>query len=82
MYLKHYKVVRNGSRYVAANTHVQTLIELLLLLVYYAEAEVDLVGLFEGWLHAHDLRKCLFGVLEGSIAIVEDSNTIPKLRLL
>lgn len=37
------------------NTHIQTLIELLLLLVNYAQAEVDLVCLLEVGLHAHDL---------------------------
>jgi hypothetical protein len=34
---------------------VQTLVELLLLLVDYAKAEVNLVCLFECGFHAHDL---------------------------
>jgi hypothetical protein len=66
----------------AVSTYIQTLTELLLLLVNYAEAEVDLVGLFEIWLHAHDLRKGLFGMLKRSIAIVKDSYPIPELRFL
>lgn len=37
--------------------------EFLLLLVDYTKAEVDLVGFLEVRLHAHDLRKGLFGVL-------------------
>jgi hypothetical protein len=82
IYLKHYEVVRAGNRYIAASTYVQTLVELLLLLVYYAEAEVNLVGLFKCRLHSHDLRKSLFSMLERSIAIVEDSDAVPELRFL
>jgi hypothetical protein len=66
----------------AVYTYVQTLIELLLLLIDYAKAKVDFVGLLKIWLHAHDLRECLFGMLKGSIAIVEDSYAIPKLGFL
>jgi hypothetical protein len=66
----------------AVYTYVQTLIELLLLFVNYAKAKVDFVGLLKIWLHAHDLRECLFGMLKGSIAIVENSNAIPKLGFL
>jgi hypothetical protein len=58
------------------------LLVLLLLLVNYTEAEVDFVGLFEVGLHAHDLRKRFFGMLERPIAIVEDANTVPKFRFL
>ena len=54
----------------------------LLLLVNYTESEVDFVGLFEVGLHAHDLRKRFLGMLKGSIAIVEDTNTVPKFRFL
>jgi hypothetical protein len=61
---------------------IQTLVELLLLLVYYAEAEVDLVCLLEVGLHSHDLRESLFGVLQRAIAIVQDANAVPQLRLL
>jgi hypothetical protein len=58
-------------------TYVQALIELLLLLVNYAETEVDLVGLLKSWLHAHDLREGLFGVLEGPVAIIQDAYAVP-----
>jgi hypothetical protein len=34
---------------------VKTLGELVLLLVYYTETEINLVGLFEFGIHAHDL---------------------------
>lgn len=63
-------------------TYIKTLTELLLLLVYYAQAEVNLVGLLKLWRHAHNLRKGLFGVVEGSIAIVQDANTVPQLGFL
>lgn len=52
------------------------------MLVYYTEAEVDLVRLLEVRLHAHDLRESLFCVLQGAIAVVEYAYAIPKLRLL
>lgn len=51
-------------------TNLQTLIEFLLLFVYYAKAEIYLVGLLEIRLHAHDLRKGLLCVVERAIAIV------------
>jgi hypothetical protein len=57
----------------AVYTYVQTLIELLLLFINYAKAKVDFVGLLKIW---------LFGMLKGSIAIVENSNAIPKLGFL
>jgi len=72
-------VVRNSAFVL---TYVQTLVELLLLLIDYTEAEVDLVCLFEGRLHAHDLREGLFRMLQGSIAVVEYANAIPKFGLL
>jgi hypothetical protein len=54
----------------------------LLLFINYTKTEVDLVGLLKGWLHAHDLRKGLLGMLEGAIAVVEDTNAVPELGLL
>jgi hypothetical protein len=53
-----------------------------LLLVYDAQAKVDFVRFFEVRCHAHDLRKGLFGVFEGTISIVEDANAVPQLRFL
>jgi hypothetical protein len=61
---------------------VQTLVELLLLLVYYAQAEVDLVCLLEVGLHAHDLGKGLLRVLKGAVAVVQDTNAVPKFGFL
>ena len=82
IYLKHYVDVRCFLTILRRDTYVQALIELLLLLVYYTQAEVDLVGLFESRFHAHDLRKCFFGVLQRSVAIIEYTNAVPKLGLL
>jgi len=45
-------------------TDLETLLELLLLLVNYAKSEVDLICLFEVGLHAHDLREGFLGVLQ------------------
>ena len=61
---------------------LETLAVLLLLLVYYTQAEVDLVRLVEVGLHVHDLREGLFRMFEGAIAIVEDANAIPEFGLL
>ena len=83
MYLKHWNTVSQSPTTAGkASSYLQTLLELLLLLVYYTEAEVDLVGLLETRVHAHDLRKGFFGVLERAVAIVEDTDTIPELGFL
>ena len=66
----------------ATTTYIQTLVEFLLLLVDYAEAKVDFIGLFKARLHVHDLRKGFLGVLEGAVAIVQDANAVPEFRLL
>jgi hypothetical protein len=58
------------------------LVELLLLLVYYAQAEINFIRLLKGGLHSHDLRKRLLGMLEGAIAIIENTNTIPEFGFL
>jgi hypothetical protein len=82
IYLKHYNQVSQVQDTASASTYIQTLVELLLLFVNYAEAEINLVGLFEVRLHAHDLREGLFGMLERTITIVENTNAIPKFGLL
>ena len=62
MYLKHCKgQIVLSTRY--RLTYIKTLIELLLLLVYYTEEEVDLIGLFKVGFHSHYLRECFLGVL-------------------
>jgi hypothetical protein len=63
-------------------TNLQTLLELLLLLIYYSKAEVDLVGFLEARVHTHNLGEGFFGVLERAVAIVEDTDTIPELGFL
>ena len=62
--------------------YLQTLAELLLLLVDYAQTEVDFVGLLKVGLHAHDLRESFFRVLERAVAVVQNTNSVPKLGLL
>lgn len=61
---------------------LQTLAEFLLLFVNNAEAEVNFVGLFKVGSHAHDLRESLFGMVERAIAIVENTDSIPKFGFL
>lgn len=58
------------------------MLKLLLLLIDYSESEVDLIGLFEIWLHPHDLGECLLGVLKRAISIIQDANAVPQLGLL
>lgn len=58
------------------------MLKLLLLLIDYSESEVDLIGLFEIWLHPHDLGECFLGVLKRAISIVQDANAVPQLGLL
>jgi hypothetical protein len=71
-----------NHRCLRVDTYVQTLIKLLLLLVDYAETEVYLIGLLEVWLHAHNLRKGLLGMLERAIAVVQDADAVPELGFL
>lgn len=63
-------------------TYIQALSKLLLLLVYYTQTKVNLVGLLEVRRHAHDLRKCFLCVIKRTIAIVEDTNAVPQFRFL
>ena len=83
MYLKHLHVLGSDVReWIKGDAYVQALCILRLLFVNYAESEVHLVGLVKVWRHAHDLREGFFCVLQGAIAIVEDTDTIPKFWLL
>lgn len=56
---------------------LETLVILLLLLVYDSQAEVDFVGLLEVWLHLHDLGKGLLGMVQGTITIVQNADAVP-----
>jgi hypothetical protein len=49
---------------------LQALLVLLLLLVYYTQSEIDLVGLFKIGLHPHHLRKRLLGVFQRAITVI------------
>lgn len=62
--------------------YIQTVAEFLLLLVYYAQAEVDFVGLFKVRGHTHNLGESLLGMVERTVAVVEYSNSIPEFWLL
>jgi hypothetical protein len=66
----------------ASNIYLKTLSELGLLLVYYSETEIDLVGLLEIRLDLHDLRESLLGIVVATIAIVENANSVPEHRIL
>lgn len=57
--------------------YLEALIVLLLLFVYDAKAEVDLVGLFEVGLHLHDLGEGFLGVVQRTISVVENADAIP-----
>lgn len=62
--------------------YIQTVAKLLLLLVYYAQAKVDFVGLFKVRSHTHNLGESLLGMVERTVAVVEYTNSIPEFRLL
>lgn len=64
------------------DSYIQTVAELLLLLVYYAQAEVDFVGLFKVRGHTHNLGESLLGMVERTVAVVEYTDSIPEFRLL
>ena len=85
MYLKHYAEAlerRATTLGCMSWLYLQARAVLLLLLVYYPEAEVDLVRLLEVRLHLHDLRESLLRVVVGSESIVEDANAVPKFWFL
>lgn len=64
------------------DTNLQALSELLLLLVDYAEAKVYLVCLLKVWLHAHDLGEGFLRVFQGTIAVVQNPNSVPQFGFL
>ena len=62
--------------------YLERLVVLLLLLVNYAEAEINFMGLVKVGLHLHDLGEGLLSMLERAVSVVQDADTIPKSRLL
>jgi hypothetical protein len=56
--------------------------KLVRLFVDYAESEVYFVGLFKVGVHGHDMRESFLGMLEGPMAIVQNTDTIPQSGLL
>lgn len=65
-----------------ADTDLETLLEFLLLLVYYTKSEINFVCLFKVWLHSHDLGESLLCVLKRAISIIEYPNAVPQFWLL
>ena len=62
--------------------YLKRLVVLLLLLVDYAEAEINFMGLVKVRLHLHDLGEGLLSMLKRAISVVQDTDTVPKSRLL
>lgn len=88
MYLKHchrsqhfvYGMGTGGNPRDAS--YLEALVELGLLLVNDAEAEIYLICLFKVRLDLHDLRESLFGIFVAPVAIVENANAVPEHRIL
>lgn len=59
-------------------TYIQRLGVFLLLFVDYAQAEVNLMGLVELRVHRHDFGKCLLGMLQRAISIIENTDAVPQ----
>ena len=64
------------------SAYLERLVVLLLLLVNYAEAEINFMGLVKVRLHLHDLGEGLLSMLKGAVSVVQDADTVPKSRLL
>lgn len=65
------------TAFALCSAYLKTLLELALLLVNYAQSKINFVGFLEVRLHAHNLRKGLFGMLETAVAIVQNSYAVP-----
>lgn len=61
---------------------LQALGELLLLLVYNSQSEIDLICFLESRLHSHNLGECLLCMLQATVSIVEDTDAIPQFGFL
>lgn len=64
------------------STYIKRLLVFVLLLVDYTEAEVYLMSLIKVGVHGHNLRECLFGMVQRAIAIIKNTDAIPKPRFL
>jgi hypothetical protein len=62
--------------------YFEALLKLLLLLVDDAESEVDFVGLLELGVHLENRGEGLLGVIERPIAVVQDADAVPQVRVL
>lgn len=65
-----------------AGKYLQRLVELVLLLVDNAQSEVDLIGFLKVGCHAHDLGKGLFRVVQGTISVIQDADSVPEFGFL
>lgn len=63
-------------------TNLKTLLVFVLLLVYDAQAEVDLIGLLKVGLHAHDLGEGFLCMIKRPIAVIEYTYAVPQFGLL
>ena len=63
-------------------TDLKTFAKLGLLLVYDTKAEINLVGLLEIRLHAHDLSEGFLGMLQRAVTVVQDTDAIPEFWFL
>lgn len=83
MYRKHLGASQHKKqKHAAFHAYLQALGELLLLLVYNSQSEIDLICFFEPRLHSHDLGESLFCVLQATVSIIEDSYAIPQFGFL
>jgi hypothetical protein len=65
-----------------AYTYIQTFLKLVLLLVDYSQAKINLAGLFKLGSHSHDLRKGFLRMIDRTISIIENSNSVPQFWFL
>lgn len=65
-----------------SSAYVKTLVVLRLLLVYYAESEIDFIGLLEIGLNVHNLGEGLLGVVVATISVIENTDAVPEHRIL
>jgi hypothetical protein len=85
MYLKHFGPRVRANEYSHSElgpSYLKAGVVLLLLLVDYTQSKIDLIRLFKVGLHLHDLGKRFFGVVQGTISVVEYADAIPQFGFL